>query len=62
MNKEDWKAFLGWLNTASNQELETKLLRIEATSALFGEDGPRADARAMIRAIQIELDARRAVR
>ena len=62
MNKDDWKAFIGWLETASEEDLETKLLRIEATSASFREDGPRADARKMISAIRIELDARRATR
>jgi hypothetical protein len=62
MHKYDWKAFLRWLETASDRELETKLLRIEATSSGFREDGPRADALAMISAIQIERDARLAVR
>lgn len=62
MNKEDWKAFLGWLESASDEEIETTMLRIEATSASFMEKGPRADAKALIKAMRLELEARRAIR
>jgi hypothetical protein len=62
MNKDDWKAFMVWLETASEEDLETKRLRIEAISAGFREEGPKADARKTIGAIRLELDARRATR
>lgn len=62
MNKDDWTALMRWLNTATDEELETKTLRIEATAAAFREAVPRADARSMISAIRIELEARRAIR
>ncbi|WP_295457838.1 hypothetical protein [uncultured Thiodictyon sp.] len=62
MKKEDWRALLRWLESASDAELETKILRIEATSEAFREAGPQADARQMISAIRIELDARHAIR
>ena len=62
MNKEDWKAFMVWLETASDEDIETKMLRIEATSAGFRAEGPKADARKTIGAIRLELDARRTTR
>jgi hypothetical protein len=62
MNKEDWKAFLRWLESASDEEIEATILRIEATSASFMEDGPKMDAKALIKALRLELEARRAIR
>jgi hypothetical protein len=62
VNKEDWKAFLRWLETASDKELETKLLKIDAWSASFRDEGAKADARKMVLEINVELDARRSIR
>jgi hypothetical protein len=61
MQKDDWRAFLRWLETASNDQIETAILRVEAASMAFRQEGPQKDARKMICAMQIELDARRAV-
>ena len=62
MNKDDWKAFLRWLETADNGELERKLLAIETRLASFSEEAVRADARRLLTWINVELDARRATR
>jgi hypothetical protein len=62
MNKDDWKAFLYWLETAGDEELETTLLRIEARSAAFREEGAKAEARKLMAAINLERKAREAVR
>jgi hypothetical protein len=62
MNKDDWRAFLRWLETATDKELETKLLRIEAWSASFRDDGARADARKMVAEILLEMEVRHAIR
>lgn len=61
MNKDDWKAFLYWLETASDKELETKILKIEARLLSFSDEGVRGDAQRMIKAISNEIDARRQV-
>lgn len=61
MNKDDWKTFLYWLETANDEEIETTILRIEATSASFREEGSKVDSKAMIRAMRLELEARRAM-
>jgi hypothetical protein len=62
MNKDDWRTFLRWLETATEKELETKLLRIEAWSASFRDDGARADARTMVAEILLEREVRHAIR
>jgi hypothetical protein len=61
MNKDDWRAFLRWLETASNGQIETAILRVDAASMAFRQEGPQEDARKMIGAMQIELEARQAV-
>jgi hypothetical protein len=62
MNKDDWKAFLRWLESADNGELERKLLAIETRLASFSDETVRADARRLLTWINVELDARRAIR
>lgn len=60
MDKEFFVAFLRWLDTASDQELDDRRARIQA---LLGErrvrsSGPRKDAEWMIRKIDEERLAR----
>jgi hypothetical protein len=62
MNKDDWKAFLCWLETASDEELERRLLAVANLAETFREEGARADARKMQRRISLELEARRTLR
>lgn len=62
VNKDDWKAFLRWLESADSAELERKLLALETRAATFTEEAVRADARRLLAWINVELEARRAVR
>ena len=62
MNKEEWKAFLRWLETASAEELERRFLAISMLAQAFKEEGSRAEAGKMLENITLELDARRAIR
>jgi hypothetical protein len=62
MNKDDWKAFFCGPETASDEELERRLLAVANLAETFREEGARADARTMQRKISLELEARRAVR
>jgi hypothetical protein len=61
VNKDDWKAFLRWLESADESELERKALVLEARMAIFREPGVRAEARRLLAWITLELNARRSI-
>jgi hypothetical protein len=61
VNKDDWKAFLRWLETAEEGEFERKALVLETRMALFREPAVRADARRLLDWITIERNARRSL-
>jgi hypothetical protein len=62
MHKDEWKAFLRWLETARDEELERRLLAVAALTETFREEGTRADARRMLAEINLEREARRSLR
>jgi hypothetical protein len=62
MNKEEHAAFLRWISTASDAQLESALVRMEALREVLREEGPRADSSTMASWIRAELEARRSVR
>jgi hypothetical protein len=61
VNKDDWKAFLRWLERADEGELERKALVLEARMAIFREPGVRTEARRLLAWITLELNARRSI-
>jgi hypothetical protein len=61
VNKDDWKAFLRWLESADEGELERKALVLEARMAILREPGVRAEARRLLAWITLELNARRSI-
>jgi len=61
MNKDDWKGFLSWLDTATDKDLERKQLVLSAMAETFREEGSRADAKKMLRQITLEIEARRSL-
>jgi hypothetical protein len=62
VDKDDWKAFMRWLESAQDEELERRLLAVTALASTFREEGPRADARRILREINLEREARRSLR
>lgn len=55
MNREDWRGFYRWLDTASLEELREKLRKIEALLAALKDRFVRADALKMRREIEAEI-------
>lgn len=62
MNKEDRAAFLRWIATASETQLEGSLVRMEALREILREEGARADSHTLTQWIRAELEARRSIR
>ena len=63
MRKEERVAFLRWIDTAGNQELQLSLVRLVALiETTLTEEGALDDARALVRWIKSEMEARRAIR
>lgn len=58
MNREDWRGFYRWLETASLEELREKLKKIEAILPLLKDRVVYADALKMRREIEAEILAR----
>ncbi|HRE08990.1 MAG TPA: hypothetical protein PKX00_25450 [Opitutaceae bacterium] len=55
MNREDWRGFYRWLETASVEELREKLQKIEAILAVLKDRSVRADALKMRRMIEADI-------
>ncbi|MFZ0788348.1 MAG: hypothetical protein WAM94_01850 [Chromatiaceae bacterium] len=63
MRKDERAAFLRWIDTADNQELQLSLVRLVALiETTLTEEGALDDARALVRWIKSELEARRSIR
>ena len=63
MRKDERAAFLRWIDTADNQELQLSLVRLVALiETTLTEEGALDDARVLIRWIRSEMEARRAIR
>ena len=62
MNKEERAAFLRWIATASDAQLESTLVRMEALRETLMEEGPRRDSATLILWVKAELEARRSLR
>lgn len=58
MSKQDRKSLLRFFNSATNAELETKLVRLLATLVLLKTPDALSDANWMINEIKLELEAR----
>lgn len=63
MMKEERAAFLRWIDTASNDELQRNLVRLVALSETTRtEQRALDDARVLIRWIKSQMEARRSIR
>jgi hypothetical protein len=63
MTKEERAAFLRWIDTASNDELQRNLVRLVALiETTRTEQRALDDARVLIRWIKSEMEARRSIR
>jgi len=63
MTKEERAAFLRWIDTASNDELQRNLVRLVALiETTLTEQRALDDARVLIRWIKSEMEARRSIR
>ena len=63
MMKEERAAFLRWIDTASNDELQRNLVRLVAVSeTTLTEQRALDDARVLIRWIKSQMEARRSIR
>lgn len=63
MMKEERAAFLRWIDTASNDELQRDLVRLVALSeTTLTEQRAVDDARVLIRWIKSQMEARRSIR
>jgi hypothetical protein len=63
MTKEERAAFLRWIDTASNDELQRNLVRLVALSETTRtEQRALDDARVLIRWIKSQMEARRSIR
>lgn len=63
MTKEERAAFLRWIDTASNDELQRNLVRLVALSETTRtEQRAVDDARVLIRWIKSQMEARRSIR
>jgi hypothetical protein len=58
MQRDDYRGFLRFLDTASWDQLERTLDRVQALAPRLTEDGARADARCYARGLRRELAAR----
>jgi len=61
MNKDDKKSFSRYVNSASEQELEDKLIKLQSLLIKLKQPETIAEAEWMIREICLEIDARRDV-
>ena len=61
MNKDDRKSFFRFADSATNLELETKLIQIHNLLLKIKETSTIADANWMAKEICLELDARKDV-
>jgi hypothetical protein len=59
MSKHDKKSFYRYVNSASERELEFKLLQLQSLLIKLKEPETISEAEWMIREISLELDARR---
>jgi hypothetical protein len=59
MHKEEWKAFLVWLETASDDELESRFVAVSTLWQTLREENAQAEAKRIQREIRMELSARR---
>lgn len=59
MDREEKRAFKRWLNLASEKELQTALIQLQALEARFTEASARSEARYLKHGILKEMDARR---
>lgn len=63
MMKEERAAFLRWIDTASNDELQRNLVRLVTLSETTRtEQRALDDARVLIRWIKSQMEARRSIR
>lgn len=62
MNKEDRAAFLRWIATASEAQLDGSLVRLEALREILRDEGARADSHTLAQWLNAELEARRSIR
>lgn len=58
MDKVEWIAFLGWLDSASDEELHSKKGRLDDLLAQLHDVDVKRDVRSMIRQIDLEQIAR----
>ncbi len=61
MNKDDKKSFYRYVNSASEQELEDKLIKLQSLLIKLQQPETIAEAEWMIRELCFEIDARRDV-
>ena len=61
MNKDDRKSFYRFADSATNLELEAKLIQIHNLVLKLTETSTIADANWMAKEICLELDARKAI-
>ena len=61
MNKDDRKSFYRFANSATNLELEAKLIQLHNLILKLKESSTIAEANWMIKEISLELDARKDV-
>ena len=61
MNKDDRKSFYRFVESATNLELETKLIQIHNLVLRLTETSTIADANWMAKEIGLELDARKSI-
>lgn len=59
MTKDDRKSFVRYVNSASEQELEDKLIKLQSLIIKLKQPETIAEAEWMIREICLEIDARR---
>lgn len=59
MDHEEKRAFKRWLKHASEKELQTALIQLQAMEARITEAPARSDARYLKHGILKEMDARR---
>ena len=59
MSKHDKKSFYRYVNSASERELEFKLIQLQSLLIKLKEPETISEAEWMIREISLELDARR---
>ncbi len=59
MNRNDKKSFYRYSDSASERELESKLIQLQSLFLKLKQPETIADAEWMVREISLELDARR---